>query len=423
MKKFHQMTIDERQEFLIEQGSLTQEEVNALSGRDGLTEETANQMIENGIGIYSLPIGIAQHFLINGKHVLIPMVIEEPSVIAAASNGAKIVEMCGGFIADADEPKMIGQIQIVGVDDLHAAASKIMSHKAEILQEIARDNMNMEKHGGGPRDLIVRTFPSTDTGSMLIVHVILNVGDAMGANAVNTAMEKITPMLESITGGTVRLRILSNLADRRLARASCAISPEFLAMPNFSGEEVRNRILEAASFAEADPYRAVTHNKGIMNGIDAVTLATGNDWRSIESGAHSWACKDGRIRPLSHWRKNDRGELCGTIELPLALGIVGGATRVHPGAKAAIRLMRVESARELAEITASVGLAQNLSALRALSTEGIQRGHMTLHAKQIALSVGAKGDAVDAIASKMAVEKNINSKRAIELLNEMKNNR
>lgn len=410
------MTVDERRDSLRTEFGCSSDDLSALSGDPGLTEDSANRMIENVIGRYALPLGAARNFVINGRKYIIPMVIEEPSVVAAASNGARLAKAGGGFSAEADDPRMIGQLQITGLSDLHAAAAALEAEKAHLLKLAAESCPNLIRRGGGPVDMEFRMFPETDAGPMLIVHLIMDVRDVMGANLIDTALESIAPEVEKISGGIVRLRILSNLADQRLARAACRVPAEVLAFKEFDGETVLSRIVEAAAFAEADPYRAVTHNKGIMNGIDAVVLATGNDWRAVESGAHAWAAKTGQIRPLSHWRRDpENGDLLGTIELPMAVGTVGGATRVHPGAAAALRLMNVQSAQELAGVLAAVGLAQNLAALKALSTEGIQRGHMSLHAKQLAAAAGAQGELADRIAAQMVTENHISASYAAEL--------
>ena len=400
IKKFYQMDMIERRELLKAESGLTSDEMDALCGDPGLSEAAADVMIENVIGCYALPLGIARNFLINGRDVLIPMVIEEPSVVAAASNGARIARAGGGFTASADVPCMIGQLQILGVEDPNRAKSALETEKTKLLAMAAESCPRLILRGGGPVDMEFRILEKTEAGPMLVAHLIMDVRDVMGANLIDTALEKLAPAVEDISGGTVRLRILSNLSDRRLARSSCSIPADALAFKEFPGAEVRDRILEAAALAEADPYRAVTHNKGIMNGIDAVVLATGNDWRAVEAGAHAWALYGqniGRlndhvsfsegylteIRPLSHWRKDtDSGNLMGSIELPMAVGIFGGATQAHPGAAAALKLMGVKSSQELAGIIAAVGLAQNLAALKALSTEGIQRGHMRLHGRK-----------------------------------------
>ncbi len=415
-KKFYQMTVDERLDFLRENGVCEAADLELISGRDPLSEERADHMIENVIGRFSLPIGLAQNFVINGKAYPIPMVIEEPSVVAAASNAAKIVKACGGFTAEADEPRMIGQMQIVQIPDLAKAAEALRSHKAEILAKAAECDPFLLKIGGGPRDMEVRVFEDSDCGPMLVLHLILDVRDAMGANAINSALEKAAPLAESLTGGKVRLRILSNLAEKRLARAFCRITPEALSFKTYDGADVIDRILDAAAFAEADPYRAATHNKGIMNGIDAVAIPLGNDWRAIEAGAHSWAAVSGTYKPLSHWHKDAEGCLRGSIELPMTVGTFGGATRVHPAAGANLRMMGIQSARELAAVLAAVGLAQNLAAIKALSTEGIQKGHMALHARQVAIAAGASGSEIDRIAAIMVEEKHIAADYAKELL-------
>lgn len=416
-KKFYQMTVSERQQVLRSEFNCSEEDLSALSGERGLSGETAERMIENVIGRYALPLGAARNFVVNGKSYFVPMVIEEPSVVAAASNGARMAKAGGGFRADADEPLMIGQLQIVGINDLQQAREALEAKKDFLLDLAAESCPNLLKRGGGPRDIELRELPKTEAGPMLILHLIMDVRDVMGANLINTALEYLAPEAEKISGGQIRLRILSNLADRRLARASCTVPPAVLAFKDLDGETVISHMLEAAAFAEADPYRAVTHNKGIMNGIDAVVLAVGNDWRSVEAGAHAWAARSGQIRPLSHWRRDpETGNLCGNIELPLAAGIYGGATGVHPGAAAGLKLMGIQSAKELAGVIAAVGLAQNLAALKALATEGIQRGHMSLHARQVAMAAGAQGEAADRIAAQMIRDNRISLSYAAELL-------
>lgn len=386
-----------------------------------LTASQADSMIENVIGVFGLPLGIATNFLINGREVLIPMAIEEPSVVAGASYMAKIVRQAGGFVADADPPHMIGQIQILELDDLDAAAAALEKATDRILQAANRTTPNIVAVGGGARELQLRRFPDSPVGPMLVLNLIQDTVDAMGANSVNSMLEGITPEIESITGGRVHLRILSNLADRRLARAGCAIPAELLAFDQYSGEQVRDGIVEAWAFAAVDPYRAATHNKGIMNGIDAVVIATGNDWRAVEAGAHAFAAQDGHYGPLSSWQVDDQGRLAGRLELPLALGTVGGATRVHPVAKQSLQLMGIERSTELAEVVAAVGLAQNLAALRALATEGIQRGHMGLHARQMAMAAGAQGELIEQIARAMVDEGPITLERAEALMEQSEN--
>jgi len=366
-------------------------------------------MIENVVGQFPLPLGIATNFKINGKDYLIPMVIEEPSVVAAASNGAKIAREGGGFRTSSTEPVMIGQIQLVGLKDVKGALDAIEQKKKALMQIADEVDPILKKHGGGCVGLEVKKLNSP-RGEMVRVHLLVNVADAMGANAVNSMCERLAPELEKITGGKVRLRILTNLATKRLARAE-AVFPK-----SVIGEDIVEGVLDAWALAEADPYRAATHNKGAMNGIDAVTIATGNDWRAVEAGAHSYAAKDGRYGPLTRYHKNSKGDLVGEIELPLAVGLVGGATRTHPIAKIGVKMLGVKSARELAEIIAAVGLAQNFAALRALAGEGINKGHMALHARNIAVTAGAKDKQIDEIAERMVKEKKITVTRAKELL-------
>jgi len=346
------------------------------------------------------------------------MVVEEPSIVAGASFMAKLAQPTGGFTAKASAPEMIGQIQVLDLVDPADAQEKLITQKKTLLNEAARVDPVLMQLGGGPRDLVVRLIPESPIGAFLVVHLIYDVRDAMGANAVNTAVECLAPQVEAITGGRVLLRILSNLADRRLAKATVTLRTEDLAFVEFSGESVRDGIIEAWAFAAADPYRAATHNKGIMNGIDPVVIATGNDWRAIEAGAHAYAARSGRYTSLSTWGRDKDGNLAGTMEMPMAVGIVGGATRVHPGAQAALKLMGVQTAAELAEVIVSVGLAQNLAALRALATEGIQRGHMSLHARQVAIAAGAKGAQVDRLAVQLVQEKTVRIDRAKAILEE-----
>jgi hydroxymethylglutaryl-CoA reductase len=366
--------------------------------------------------MYALPMGIGLNFVVNGREVLIPMVVEEPSIVAGASYMAKLARAGGGFFASTSPPEMIGQIQILDVADPPAARLALLEARDTLLAAAADIDPVLQKLGGGPRDLEVRVIDESPLGPFLVAHLIYDVRDAMGANAINTACERLAPRIENITGGQVHLRILSNLADRRLARARCTIPLDALAFKDFSGEQVRDGIIAAWAFAAADPYRAATHNKGIMNGIDAVVLATGNDWRAIEAGAHAYAARNGRYTSLSTWGCDADGNLVGTLEIPLAVGIVGGATKVHPGARAALELLRVNTASELAEIIVSVGLAQNLAAIRALATEGIQRGHMSLHAHQVAIAAGAEGEQIQLLAQQLVAEKTIRIDRAREIL-------
>jgi hydroxymethylglutaryl-CoA reductase len=399
--------------------NLSQEEQAALSVSSGLTPLMADQMIENVIGAYSFPLGVATNFLINGRDYLIPMVIEEPSVVAACSFAAKLARSGGGFITHSDEPVMIGQFQVLDTPDLATAAQAILDERQALLAEVNDPDLSIVKRGGGARDLEVRTFEQTPIGPMLVVHLLYDTRDAMGANAINTACEKLAPSIERITGGRVHLRILSNLSDRRLASATCTISAEALSTNDMPGSAVAQSIVEAAAFAEIDPYRATTHNKGVMNGIDAVVIATGNDWRAVEAGAHAYAARSGRYTSMTRWWKDEDGNLKGSLTLPMAVGIVGGATRVHPTAQLVLRILGVESARELAEVVVAVGLAQNLAAIRALATEGIQSGHMALHARQMALAAGATPDLAQRVAEAMIAEGAIRLERARALVKEL----
>ncbi len=404
LEGFYRLTISERQRRL----ELTENEIAALTS-GGLSPDLANRLIENVIGIHGLPLGIATNFQINGRDYLIPMAIEEPSVVAAASHAAKLVRNAGGFTASADAPLMIGQVQVVDLRDVDAAREKILAARAEILQ-LADSKSTLVEFGGGARDLEVRVLRETRVGPMLVVHLKIDVRDAMGANSVNTACETIAPFIEKLTGGRVVLRILSNLAGERLARAACRVRKEDI------GEEIVRNIVAADALAEADPYRAATHNKGIMNGIDAVVVATGNDWRAVEAGAHAYAARSGQYRALTRWERDENGDLVGALELPIVSGIVGGTVNAHPLAKIGLKILGVQSAPEFAGVLAAVGLAQNLGALRALAAEGIQAGHMALHARQIAIAAGATGDDIERVAEQLVAEKNISVTRARELL-------
>ncbi|MVA37138.1 hydroxymethylglutaryl-CoA reductase, degradative [Agrobacterium vitis] len=388
--------------------------------RGGLPLTLANGMIENVIGTFELPIGIATNFTVNGKDYLVPMAVEEPSVVAAASYMARLARVGGGFITSSTGPVMRAQIQILNITDPHGARARILSEREAIIAAAnAKDNVLISL-GGGCKDVEVHVFDDTPIGPMLAAHLIVDVRDAMGANTVNTMAETVAPLVEKITGGVVRLRILSNLADLRLARAMVRLSPETLKTAEYEGERIARGIVEACAFAIVDPYRAATHNKGIMNGIDPVVVATGNDWRAIEAGAHAWAARSGRYTSLTRWEVDTSGHLVGTLELPLALGLVGGATKTHPAAQAALKILGVTSAQELAEVTAAVGLAQNMAALRALATEGIQRGHMALHARNIAIVAGAVGDEIETVAAELAAHHDVRVDLAKELLETMR---
>lgn len=413
---FYNLELSARLQKIADTGLLSQQELEALSGAAGLSPEQGDHMIENVVGLHSLPLGIALNFAINGRDVLVPMAIEEPSVVAGASFMAKLARDGGGFRTSADAPEMIGQMQLLDVEDAPAAAKAVLAEKERLLGAAADIDPVLKKLGGGPRDLQARVIEDSPIGPFVVLHLVYDVRDAMGANAINTACERLAPLVEEITGGRVHLRILSNLADRRLARAECTVPLASLAFGDYSAAEVRDGIIEAWAFAAADPYRAATHNKGIMNGVDAVVIATGNDWRAVEAGAHAYAVKDGRYTSLSTWGQDKDGNLVGSLEMPMAVGIVGGATKVHPTARAALKLMGITTAAELAQIIVAVGLAQNLAAIRALATEGIQRGHMGLHARQVAIAAGAEGEMIEKLAKQLVQEKTVRIDRAEELL-------
>jgi hydroxymethylglutaryl-CoA reductase len=413
---FYNLTIEQRLAELARRCGLDDQDLAAMSGQAGLTIEQADHMVENVVGVHALPLGIALNFIVNGREVLIPMAIEEPSVVAGASFMARLARASGGFTAQADPPEMIGQIQLLCLSNLTSARQAILENKPALLAEIAELDPVLKRLGGGPRDLEVRLIDASPIGPFLVVHLVYDVRDAMGANAVNTAVEQLAPRLETLTGGKAHLRILSNLADRRLAQTRCSIPLAELAFGEYTAQDVRDGIISAWAFAAADPYRAATHNKGIMNGVDPVVIATGNDWRAIEAGAHAYAARTGRYTSLSTWGQDEQGNLIGSLEMPMAIGIVGGATQVHPVAHACLKLMGVTTARELAEIIVSVGLAQNLAALRALATEGIQRGHMSLHARQVAIAAGAQGELIEQLAAQLVAEKTVRIDRAKEIL-------
>ncbi|MGC1376954.1 MAG: hydroxymethylglutaryl-CoA reductase, degradative [Anaerolineales bacterium] len=416
---FYNLTIDERRAKVAESAGIELADLAAYWTSGGIEPEAADHMVENVIGTHALPLGIGLNFQVNGRDVLVPMAMEEPSVVAGASFMAKLARTGGGFSATTTAPLMIGQMQVLDVVNPHEAKLKLYEHKSELLALADEIDPVLKKFGGGARDLEVRIIEDSPIGGFIVVHLIYDVRDAMGANAVNTACERLAPQIEAITGGRVHLRILSNLADRRLARVRCTIPMRELAFDRFSGEQVRDGIIAAYAFAAVDPYRAATHNKGIMNGVDAVVIATGNDWRAIEAGAHSYAARSGKYTSLSTWDKDAHGDLVGTLEMPMAVGIIGGATKVHPAARAALKIMGVKTAAELAEVIVSVGLAQNMAALRALATEGIQRGHMSLHARQVAVAAGATGDMIEKVAAQMVAEKTVRSDRAEEILKGM----
>lgn len=417
---FYLLSIQERIAKLAEVYELDVSEVKALSSQGALSLDVADKMIENAVGIFSLPMGVGANFLINGKEYLVPMAIEEPSVVAAASFGAKIVRSAGGFQTESTEPVMIGQIQVVGCPDYAQAQACIEAAKAELIA-LANTRLvpNLVQRGGGVRDIETKLIgQDSPYGQMLVVHVLLDTCDAMGANLINTTAEGLAPEIERLSEGKVYLRILSNLADRRLAKARCVIPPKCFETRDYAGEDVVEGIVQAQNFAILDPYRAVTHNKGVMNGVDAVVMATGNDWRSIEAAAHAYASRNGQYRAMTEWYRDEDGNLVGELELPMAVGIVGAAISLHPMAKIALKFLRVRSARELSEVIVCVGLAQNLSAIRALATDGIQKGHMALHARTVAMTAGATGVDIDLIAAELVRRSDVTLSQAQQLIAE-----
>lgn len=413
---FRALTPAQRLAHIAQAASLGDEEVALLAQPGALGLDRANGMVENVIGTFELPLGVAGNFTVNGRDYLVPMAVEEPSVVAAASFMAKLAREGGGFEASSTGPLMRAQVQVIGITDPYGARLALLRARDQILAVANSRDKVLIGLGGGCRDIEVHVFGDTPRGAMVVMHLIVDVRDAMGANTVNTMAEAVSPLVEKLTGGTVRLRILSNLADLRLARARVRLAPSVLATRERSGEEVVEGVIDAYTFAAIDPYRAATHNKGIMNGVDPVIVATGNDWRAVEAGAHAYACRSGRYTSLTTWEKDTAGALVGTIEMPMPVGLVGGATKTHPLARLALKILDVKSAQELGEVAVAVGLAQNLGALRALATEGIQRGHMALHARNIALVAGATGDEVDSIAKQMAAEHDVRTDRAVALL-------
>ncbi|MCH2441647.1 MAG: hydroxymethylglutaryl-CoA reductase, degradative [Candidatus Thalassarchaeum sp.] len=395
---FYKLSVPERRAMLAELAGLSEEQIQAWADAE-LDEDTADRMIENVIGRYSLPIGVATNFIIDGEHYVIPFVVEEASVIAAASNMAKRCQKNGGFVSDNTDPVMIGQIQVVGCENPEASREAILAAKDELIEACNEVDPILVKFGGGCRDVEVRII-DTDSGPMIIVHILVDCRDAMGANAVNTMAETIAPRVESISGGTVILRIISNLAVHRLARVSATFTPEEMSDAGDDakrGAEVIEGVLQAYHFAAADPFRATTHNKGIMNAISPIAIACGQDWRAVESGAHSYAAHERRYGSMTHWEKDSHGNLVGSIEIPMAVGLVGGAIRIHPGAQANVALLGINSADDLAKVMAAAGLAQNLGALRALATVGIQAGHMKLHLRNMIASAGASADEIESV--------------------------
>lgn len=409
---FYKLPVEKRVEIVKKFADLSDKESKLFSSC--LDIEIADRMIENVLGTFEFPIGVAVNFKINGEDKLIPMAVEESSVVAAASNAAKIARLKGGFTAECSDPIMIGQLQLLDVDDVATSVEEILNHKKQLLELANAQDKTLVDLGGGAKDLEVRILNSP-LGKMIVTHIHVDVRDAMGANAVNTMCEALAPMLEELTGGRIRLKILSNLADKRLARAKAVFDKD-----KIGGEKVVDAFLESYTLASIDPYRAATHNKGIMNGIDALIIATGNDFRAIESGAHAYAARNGQYTSLTKYHKDKDGNLVGEIELPVAVGIVGGASNIHPKAKLCKKILGIKTASDLGKIVASLGLAQNFAAVYALSTVGIQKGHMKLHAKNIAVMAGAKGKEIDKIAEQMIKEEKIKIDRAKEILKEIK---
>jgi len=393
---FYKLSVEDRRRVAAEALGMDVEDLIAAVGDGGLGCERADKIIENVVGTFSLPFALALNVQVNGVDFIAPMVVEEPSVVAAASNAARMVREGGGFSAEADEPIMIAQVQLDEVPDPLYACQRVKQCASELIALGNASVRGLVARGGGVRGLEPR-----DLGDgMLVVHLYVDCRDAMGANLVNTVAEAVADRVQELTGGRIGLRILSNLCDRRKVRISCTVPSYALASPEFDGEEVRDGIVRASRFAERDPYRATTHNKGLMNGLDAVVIATGNDWRAVESGAHAYAARSGKYSPLCTWRVED-DDLVGFMEIPLSLGTVGGPSRVHDGARMGLRVVNPSSATELAMVAASVGMASNLAALRALATEGIQRGHMGLHARSVAIAAGAIGADVERVAQRI----------------------
>lgn len=417
---FYRMQLGERLKELEARGVITQQDTAYLSERrGGLPLATADKMVENLIGVMELPLGLGLNFLINGRDYVVPMAIEEPSVVAAVSHIAKLTRPSGGFIASCETNVMIGQVQVIGCADFEAARASVLEHKQELLALANSLHPNMQARGGGAKDIEVRLIDGGAYQSMMVIHLLIDCCDAMGANLINTMAEGIAARVEALTGGKVFLRILSNLADRRLVRARCRIPFEELAWKEFGGEEVARGIELASQFAEVDPYRAATHNKGIMNGIGAVCIATGNDWRALEAGAHAYCCRDGQYRPMATWWIED-GHLIGQLEIPMQVGTVGGPIKLHPTVQLTHRILGAQSATELAEVMGAVGLAQNMAAVKALATTGIQRGHMSLHARSVAATAGASSEELPALVQQLIEDGEVKIHRAKQLLAAMR---
>jgi hydroxymethylglutaryl-CoA reductase len=418
----HKMTLEQRRAAIAEEAGMTAAEIAEALECGGLDAQTAGRLIENVIGAYALPMAVTVHLLVNGEKRLAPMVVEEPSVVAAASAACKLIARCGGFQAEGDEPLMIGQVQVYDVPDVAAAEAAVLAQRDAILAEADASMPGIVARGGGSRGLEVRALE----GSMIVVHLLIDCRDAMGANVVNTAAEKVGPRVAELARGKLGLRILSNLADRRCVRVRCRVPVRALTMADWTGLQVAQAVEQASRFAEADPYRAATHNKGIMNGIDPVVIATGNDWRAVEAGAHAYAARNGKYGPLATWRcvrPGDEAALEGKIELPMAVGIVGGTLGHHQGARLALKLGAVRSASDLGMLAACVGLASNLAALKALATEGIQRAHMSMHARSVAMTAGAQGDEVCTVAQQLAACGEVTVAAAKRVLDQLRGTR
>ena len=419
--EFYRLSVEERVRAVHERGLLTGSDFRALAtGKHTLDLEAADKMIENVVGVMGLPLGLGMNLRVNDKQYIVPMAVEEPSVVAALSSASKLVGQCGGFETEATDPILIGQIQVVRVPDLDQAKRALSERRQEVVNLANSLHPNMVARGGGAQDIELFVHPLPSSGKpMLVVHLLVNTCDAMGANLVNGMCEGVAPLIESITGGEVFLRILSNLTDRALVRARCKIPVELLVGRGYSGEEARDGIIMAGEFAEVDPYRAATHNKGIMNGIDPVAIATGNDWRAIEAGAHAFAARSGRYTSLTKWSADENGNLCGSLEMPIKVGIVGTAVESNPTAALNLRLLGVESAIELAQVMGAVGLAQNFAAIRALATEGIQKGHMTLHARSVVTAAGSPQEIFDEVLDRLILSGEIKVWKAQEIVAEL----
>lgn len=414
--KFYKKTVEERHAILAEYADLNEEEQAFLASTGALSFDKANHMIENTIGIYSLPLGLGMNMLLNDKRYIVPMAMEEPSVVAAQSAGAKLIAQNGGITGSATKRKMIGQIELISVSDIQAAKKNIIANEEQLIAIANQAHPSLQKRGGGAVEIQVRTAQTANDETLFIVHLLVDTQEAMGANMVNTMVETLAPELEMLTNGTANMRILSNLVDEATATAVCRINPESLATKTQSGEWVRDRIIAAYEFADGDIYRAATHNKGIMNGIDAVIMAFGNDWRAVEAASHAYAARTGSYKPMSKWSKDADGYLVGELTLPMPVAFVGGSIAIHPIASLSKKIARVESAKELAMLVCAVGLTQNLAALKALVTEGIQRGHMSLQAKSLAMTAGAEADEIEIVATFLQESKQLNVVAAKEFI-------